>query len=352
MDEWLKKLEAMPLKTKLMWAIVIFIALPFIFLILRVVSSHTFRLTVTLTIDGLAIGALLYFVIRFRNLYLGLGMLLAIPMQLSTSIAFADFPFFIDHSAVSRFTSLQVPSGDYLLGTDYEGRDILATIIIGGMHAYLVALITTLTAMLVGIPSGIFLSSKNRYIQSVATSVTQFFEIVPQLFFVLIIMGVYNFWAASAAGSRLVSYYSVPIAGIAIGLSSLPSIARILENRLSLLKSQRFVTALKSSNVKPSKILLYNLLWKNCVAELLIQATFLFGAALLLESALGYAFEIGFGDLGTGGYLSWGKILAEARRSILFGENIYVIIPPIIVTLSSILGVNILGDSLAKHLRS
>ena len=337
--------------TDLMWLSLAFLTLPFWFLIFRLLGYHSFRLPVTVVVNIVAIGFLLFYLIRFKNYYLSVGVLLIFPMQLSACIAFADFPYFIEMSANSKFATLNSPSMEFLFGTDYEGRDIFATIIIGGMNAYLVALITTITAIISGVLAGVFLSSKNKIYYNMATAVTQFFEIVPQLFFVLIVMGVYNFWAASAAGSRLVSYYSVPIAGITIGLSSLPNIARVLENRLNMLKTQRFVTALKSSNVNSNKILIYNLLFKNSVAEILIQATFLFGSALLLESAMSYAFEIGFGDLGTGGYLSWGKILAEARRSILFGENIFVIIPPILVTLISILGSNILGDGLAKHLR-
>lgn len=141
------------------------------------------------------------------------------------------------------------------------------------------------------------------------------------------------------------------MAGIAIGISSLPSVARIVESRVLQLKAQRFIPALQSSNVSSFKILFYNIIWKNAISEIVVQATFLFGATILIESALGYAFEIGFGELGTGGYLSWGKILAEARRSILFSENIWIVSFPILVTVMSILGVNIIGDMLVKHLR-
>ncbi|MCG8337639.1 MAG: hypothetical protein MJE63_24320, partial [Proteobacteria bacterium] len=188
--------------------------------------------------------------------------------------------------------------------------------------------------------------------RNIALVITQFFEIVPQLFFVLILLGVFNFWAAASAGTRLVAAYAVPMAGFAIGISSLPSVARIIESRVSQLKAKRFVVALRSSNVGSAKILFYNILWKNCISEIVVQATFLFGATILIESALGYAFEIGFGELGTGGYLSWGKILAEGRRSLLFGENLWIVLFPILVTIMSILGINIIGDTLAKFLRS
>jgi peptide/nickel transport system permease protein len=295
--------------------------------------------------------AILFFSLRKRKFMVALGAVLVIPIFFSACVAFSDFGFFAQRSMMTVFPKSLSPSSEFLFGTDYEGRDILSTIVIGGMNAYLVATVATIVALLVGVPSGMMLTSRQGGLRGIASVITQFFEIVPQLFFVLIVLGVFNFWAAASAGTRLVAVYAVPMAGFAIGLSALPSVARIVENRVSLLRSKRFVIALRSSNVSEVKILWYNILWKNCISEIVVQATFLFGSTILIESALGYAFEIGFGELGTGGYLSWGKILAEARRAILFGENLWIIFFPIAVTVVSILGVNIIGDNLVKFLR-
>ncbi len=402
---------------------------PFWFLLCRMLGSHTIRLGIPLIFAAVLLTGTVFLTLKNRNFPLLIGVVLIMPIFLSACVAFADFSFFAERAMIAKYSGNMPPSQRFFLGTDYEGRDILATIVIGGMNAYLVAALATIVALLTGIPSGLLLTihQKNimrgddsffkdivrmvlylivfilfcllllpiftyildsfdfssfvfslifavasvallfllngtssglasRILQDIlariASAATQFFEIVPQLFFVLIILGVFNFWAAGAAGTRLVAMYAVPMAGFAIGISSLPSVARIVENRVSQLQSQRFVVALRSSNVPGIKILLYNILWKNCLAEIVVQATFLFGAVILVESALGYAFEIGFGDLGTGGYLSWGRILAESKRSILFGENTWIVLFPIAVTIMSILGINTIGDILVKYLRS
>ncbi|MBU3914336.1 hypothetical protein KKA14_02285 [bacterium] len=325
---------------------------PFWFLLCRVFESHTIRLAIPMTIIFIVFIGVVYISVKNKNFVLLLGTLLILPMFLSACIAFSDFYHFSTRTVMTSFPKTLAPSWEFLFGTDYEGRDILATIIIGGMNAYMVAAIATIIALLIGIPAGLMLTIRQSVVRGIASIITQFFEIVPQLFFVLIVLGVFNFWAAASAGTRMVAAYAVPIAGFAIGISALPSVARIVESRVSQLKSHRFVSALQSSNVSSTKILLYNILWKNCISEIVVQATFLFGATIMIESALGYAFEIGFGELGTGGYLSWGKILAEARRSILFGEKLWIIFPPIMVTIMSILGVNIIGDTLVKYLRS
>jgi peptide/nickel transport system permease protein len=340
------------LKSKIIGLIPLFGLLPFWFLLCRIFESHALRLGIPLVLMTIFFVAILFFSIKAGRFMITLGSILIFPIFLSACLSFADFDFFSQRAIMTVFPKSLVPSTQFLFGTDYEGRDILATIVIGGMNAYLVATIATIIALLIGIPTGMLLTVKQGIVKGVASIVTQFFEIVPQLFFVLIVLGVFNFWAASSAGTRLVAAYAIPMAGFAIGISALPSVARIVESRVLQFRSKRFVTALQSSNVSSTKILWYNILWKNCISEIVVQATFLFGATILIESALGYAFEIGFGELGTGGYLSWGKILAEARRAVLFGENLWIIFFPILVTIMSILGVNIIGDSLVKFLRN
>ncbi|OGH00736.1 MAG: hypothetical protein A2600_11185 [Candidatus Lambdaproteobacteria bacterium RIFOXYD1_FULL_56_27] len=317
--------------------------LPFVFSLFSPLPGHGFKLGLVI----LAMTGLGYLVFQVKRNLLW-AVLLVLPIYGFTCLGYADPDFYLQAAASSGFERVLGPSSELWLGSDYEGRDILATLVLGGKNAYTVGLYCCLTALALGIPFGLGLTSNSPWIKNPSFWVVQFYEIVPQIFFVLIVLGVYNFWAAESAGERLTESYSLPIAGIAIGLSSLPAIARIIENRILLLKSERFVLALESSNVSRTKVLLYNLLWKNCTAEILIQTTFLFGSALLLESALSFAFEIGFGDLGTGGYQSWGKLLAEARRSILFGENGWIVLPPIVATLLSIMGVNALGQRLAQ----
>ncbi len=340
------------LKSRTIRTIPLFGLFPFWFLLCSVFESHSVRLGIPLVIVTLVFALVLVLLIKARRPMIIFGTLLVLPIFLSACLSFSDFGFFSQRAIMTVFPKSMSPSSEFLFGTDYEGRDILATIVIGGMNAYLVATIATIVALLVGIPAGLFLTVKQAVFRGIASAVTQFFEIIPQLFFVLIVLGVFNFWSAASAGTRLIAAYAIPMAGFAIGISALPSVARVVESRVMQIRSKRFVSALQSSNVSRTKILWYNILWKNCISEIVVQATFLFGATILIESALGYAFEIGFGELGTGGYLSWGKILAEARRAILFGENLWIVFFPILVTIMSILGVNIIGDSLVKFLRS
>lgn len=349
-------------------AIVLLLILPFFFILLRSIESHAVKLGIpSAVVFGLFV-VVAYLSFKKSDYKLLLGVFLITPLFLSACCAFADYSFF-SAGVGAKFQKQLLPSMQNLLGTDYEQRDILSTIVIGGMHAYIIAVIATSIALLLGVPVGLALATNGdvqdgsgimfhvkilvlKGFRLFGMALTQLFEIVPQLFFVIIVIGVYNLWASDKPDTRLVSHYSVPLAAFAIGMSSLPSIARLVENKVSQLKRDRFVLALKSSNVNNLKIMLYNILWNNCFAEIMIQASFIFGATILIETGLGYAFEVGFGEIGTGNYLSWGQILAESRKAILFGKDVWIIASPIVVTIMSILGINILGDCLAKYLRN
>ena len=70
---------------------------------------------------------------------------------------------------------------------------------------------------------------------------------------------------------------------------------------------------------------------------------------ILIDSSLEYVLSIGFGEYGKAGYLSWGRLLADARHSAIFGERLWIIASPIVGIVLSILGANMVGDSLSRN---
>lgn len=334
-------------QSKIVLSLICFSAYPFIFYLLNIFSSVEFRIYATIGINLLVGGGILIRLARERKYKLMSGAILLFPIYFLSSLALSAFDYFKSFTVAHQDNLVRTSMQVFNWGVDYEKRDIFATMVISGFNAFSIVLIAIYFSLVFGVLFGVLLASKRKYLNFPASIVTQFFEIIPQLFFVLISIGVYNVWASYDPENRLVSNIAVPLTGLIIGISSLPFMSRVIQNRIMILSESRFVEVLKCSNVKQIKILFYNILWKNTISEILVQVSYLFGATILLETALGYAYKIGFGDLGSGGYLSWGKILAESRRSVLFGENLSIIAFPIIVTLMTILGANIIGDDLA-----
>lgn len=332
---------------KIAISLLFFSLYPFAFVALSIIPKVEVRIFISIALNILVGAGILFLLAKQKRYKLMIGTFLLFPIYFLSCLALSAFEYFKGYTIAYQGNAIETSVGFLNWGLDYEKRDIFSTMVISGFNAFNIVLIAIYFSLIFGILFGILLSSKSKFLHVPASIITQFFEIIPQLFFVLISIGVYNVWASYDPENRLVSDIAVPLTGIIIGISSLPFMSRVIQNRIMILSESRFVEVLKCSNVKPLKILLYNILWKNTISEILVQVSYLFGATILLETALGYAYKIGFGDLGSGGYLSWGKILAESRRSVLFGENISIIAYPIIVTLMTILGANIVGDYLA-----
>jgi peptide/nickel transport system permease protein len=90
-------------------------------------------------------------------------------------------------------------------------------------------------------------------------------------------------------------------------------------------------------------LILYRHILPNTIAPLIVQATYVCGAAMLTESILGF--------LGAGippEIPSWGNIMADGR--VYFRLTPWVIFAPGIALALTVLAVNLLGDGLRDTL--
>ena len=97
------------------------------------------------------------------------------------------------------------------------------------------------------------------------------------------------------------------------------------------------------SGARLPRILVCHIL-PNTVAPLIVQATYVCAAAIIVEAILGF--------LGAGtppDIPSWGNIMAEGRTYVHGRDLRYLLFPGIFLTLV-VLGVNLLGDGLRDTL--
>ncbi len=146
---------------------------PFFMILFRLIDSHTVRIGAAVVVCFLVFSAILFVSIRLHKIRLITGMVLILPMYFCMCAAFSDFPYFQSRTVMTSFTKSLSPGSEFILGTDYEGRDILSTIVIGGMNAYLVAVVATLIALIAGVPTGLLLSKNNIVMRQLASVVTQ-----------------------------------------------------------------------------------------------------------------------------------------------------------------------------------
>ena len=202
---------------------------------------------------------------------------------------------------------------------------------------------------LLGVVIGVLMTLENRLLQMVVKLFVELFEILPRIFFLVIVIGILHVWIGELNYTPSQAF-KVTVIGVLIGFTIIPFVARLVQRIVEKNFRSDYVFTLKASAVPRYKILFYNVLWKSVLPQLIVQISFVFGLVILIDSSLEYVLSIGFGEYGKMGYLSWGKILADARHSVIFGQKLWIIVPPILCITLSILGSNMIGDSLSKDL--
>ena len=290
--------------------------------------------------------------IYYRLYGVAVGIVLLFPLIASAMISISGiYDILITQEALQIGEPAAIPSISSILGRDYSGEDILKSILISSGNTYTISLLATIIGSAMGIVLGIAMTDGYYPIRQIASATIQTLETLPQIFFLLIVLAVYNFIIYKSDVHGIPSNLGIIIVGISLGFTLAPSMASLVKLKVNHLKEYDFVSNLRLAGVSNTKILLYNLIWRNSIGDIIIQATYFFGASLLIEATLNFVYRLGFGDLGTGGYLSLGGMLADGRSAILFKENLWIPAAPSAMIVLSLLGMRLIGDGIATKLR-
>jgi peptide/nickel transport system permease protein len=219
---------------------------------------------------------------------------------------------------------LKGPSGAHWLGTDDVGRDVWARLVYGARVSLQAGLIAVAVAVVIGVPIGVLAGyvggwSDNLLMRAVDTL----------LAFPAIILAI---GITAALGRGLVNSM------IAVGVVFSPGIARITRTQVQLTKDRLYVDAAVGFGSSTWRTMRRHVV-PNMIGPVIVQATFLFGLALLAEASLSF---LGLGVQAPTS--SWGSMLRRSSQFLAQSPNaIYV--PGLAIALT-VLSVNVLGDSL------
>ena len=129
---------------------------------------------------------------------------------------------------------------------------------------------------------------------------------------------------------------------IAISVTEVPRVARLIRGVVLYLREQPYVEAAIASGTRVPMIIWRHIL-PNTVAPLLVQATFICASAMIIEAILSF---IGAGTPPI--TPSWGNIMAEGRA--LWQIKPYIVFFPAVFLSVTVLAVNLLGDGLRDAL--
>ena len=217
----------------------------------------------------------------------------------------------------------------HLLGTDFLGRDLQARLILG-IQAYFVPGLLAITISIVGgSVLGILAGYRGGAFDTLVTYFANLLDSFPRLVLILLVI----------AAFKADIYYVM----VVVGITGMPAIASLVAGKIAFLREKSFIEAAHALGLPAHTVILKHILWLNCRAPLVIQATLGMAEAILIETSLSY---LGFGVQEP--TPSWGNMVLAGANYFLQG-NFWPSSAPAIAILATILGFQLLGDGL-NHL--
>jgi len=224
--------------------------------------------------------------------------------------------------------SLEPPSAQFWFGADELGRDLLARVIYGARTSLVTAGGAVAIAAAVGIPIGLVAGFFGGWRDAVLMRFVDVLLALPNILFAMALIAVLG-------RSQLAAL-------VAVGITGVPSFARITRAQVLSLRQRDFVLAVEALGGSSSYTMFTTVL-PNSLSPILVQVVVLSSVAILLEAALSF--------LGVGippPTPSWGDLL-RTGKSFLYEAPTYAVLPGIALTLT-ILSLDTLGRTLAAVL--
>nr|WP_243726078.1 ABC transporter permease [Actinomadura rubrisoli] len=225
------------------------------------------------------------------------------------------------------------PSGEFWLGADQLGRDVLVraaygariSLVVGVLAAVLASIAGTLVGTLAGYAGGV-----------VDTLLARLMDMTLALPYLLVaIMLATTFQISSVAASLTMTI-------LVIAFFSFAAFGRIIRGQVMSLKQKEFIEAARSLGASNARIMLVDVL-PNLVAQVTVLTSLLIPTSIVFEATLSF--------LGVGVRLpmpSWGSMLGEG--SDVFQTAWWLLAVPGALLLLTTLSFNLLGDGIRDAL--
>lgn len=222
----------------------------------------------------------------------------------------------------------ETPSAEHWLGTDEFGRDILSRLIYGARVSLQVGFIAVGIALITGGMLGAISGYYSGWLDNGIMRVMDVLLSIPQTLLAIAIV--------AALGPSLMNLM------IAVGISAVPTYARIVRGSVLSIRSMEFIEAARSVGSSDLRIILRHIL-PNSMAPIIVQSTL--GVASAILNAAGLSF-IGLGIHPPNP--EWGAMLSGGRQYIR--DFPHMTLYPGLAIMFTILALNFLGDGLRDAL--
>jgi len=264
--------------------------------------------------------------------YIGYGLLVVVGVVLSYVLgAFGWLPADPQQLNIELLNAPAFTPG-HPLGTDFLGRDLQARLILGIQAYFLPGLLAVTIAIVGGCVLGILAGYLGGWFDTFGTYLDNLLDSFPRLILILFVI----------AAFKPDIYYIM----VVVGITGMPAVANLIAGKISFLRQKNFIEAAHALGLPAHVVILKHILWYNCRALLVIQATLGMADAILIETSLSY---LGFGVQEP--TPSWGNMVLSGANY-FFQGNFWSSTAPALAILVTILGFQLLGDGLNNVLEN
>jgi peptide/nickel transport system permease protein len=222
---------------------------------------------------------------------------------------------------------LRPPSAAHWFGTDNYGRDVFSRTLYGGRISLVVAIcaagLSSVIGTVIGLSAGMF-----RAADAALMRIMDGVMAIPAILLAVAMM--------------TLSQPGVISVVVAITVPEIPRVARLVRAVVLVIREQPYVPAARAIGTRLPRLLMRHIL-PNALTPIIVQATYVCAAAVLLEAYLGF--------LGVGippETPSWGNIISDGRTYVQLA--IWIILFPGVFLGTMVMAINMLGDGVRDML--
>src|SRR3954469_2851155 len=264
---------------------------------------------------------------RFRHhtpAMIGLGII--VTFVLLATLAPVLSPY--DPNAQDLAVAIQGPSGSHWLGTDQLGRDMATRLMYGARISLLIGVVAVAIGLVIGVPMGMFAGYFGGWAD---LAISRFADMMFAFTSILLAL-------------TLVAVLGVSLQNviIAVGISVIPVIIRLVRSSVLSLREEPYVEAARALGAGNGRIIVRHV-FRNSLTPVLVHGTLSIGVCILLAAGLGF---LGLGVQSP--TAEWGTMLGEGGQFTVSAPHLTTF--PGVPIFLAILAFNLLGDGLRDAL--
>lgn len=233
-----------------------------------------------------------------------------------------------DPLAQNLSASLSGPTGEYWLGTDDLGRDVLSRLLYGGSGLLLTALIPVAVSTLIGVPVGLLAGYLRGPVDTVANFAADVLFALPGLVVVLAVAAVTD--------------NNITLMAIVFGVLTSGATYRVARSATAAARSMPYVDAALVSRLPRGRILARHIL-PNLAGPIVVQTFIQYSGTFLFLTSLSFL-GLGFSPETP----SWGQMALTAAHNM--HANPWMMLPVGFVLIATVLALNLVGFAILRGL--